>query len=209
MKWIVSVVLIGFAFQTEAQILKTLKESAVQTGKKLNTKDNQVKVAKIGLSSTGVDKARADFDSTDFDYAILVSDNSGLFDVKEKGQLAAQFKSGSDLALAFYKDQENIQLSPVQKADMSRQMGELWYARKMFKMAEQKFIDARGQYETSKLTNELGYFKTISDQGLLFSTMGRFSQAEGFTHESLDLRREKFGENSLAVASSLNNYGVL
>jgi CHAT domain-containing protein/Flp pilus assembly protein TadD len=39
--------------------------------------------------------------------------------------------------------------------------------------------------------------------------MGRYTQAEGFTSGALDIRKEKFGENHIAIASSLNNYGVL
>lgn len=209
MKGIIAAVLVLSASMVEGQILKELKKSAVNMGKDLNTKDNQVKVAKLGSSFAGMDKARAEFDSTDLDYAILVSDNSGLFDVKEKGELKAQFTTMTNLGLAVYKDGENAKLTEAEKARMSREMGELWYGKKMFKMAEAKFFDARGQYERAGLTEDVGYMKTLSDQGLLYSTMGRFSQAEGFTVEALDTRKQKFGDSHPSVAASLNNYGVL
>ncbi|MBL7856637.1 MAG: CHAT domain-containing protein [Cyclobacteriaceae bacterium] len=209
MRYIVSFALIFLSAQLPAQVLQNLKKAAMDSGKKLNTKDNQVKVAKIGSSYLGLDKARAEFDSTDFDYAILVSDNSGLFDVKEKGELKAQVKSISDVGIEMYKDGLDAKFTDAQKADNARKLGEVWYAKKMFKMAEQKFMDARSMYEGSNLREELGYFKTIANQGLLYATMGRFSQAEGYTVDALEMRKEKFGENGPAVASSLNNYGVL
>jgi len=202
-------VLLHFFIHADAQILKDLKKAAVDTGKKLNTKENQVKVAKIGSSYLGMDKARAEFDSTDFDYAILVSDNSGLFDVKEKGELKAQAQSMGDLVLSVHQDGLDAKFTELQKADNARKLGEVMYARKMFKMADQQFVDARGLYEGANHRDALGYFKTIANQGLLYATMGRFSQAEGYTAESLEMRKEKFGDNSPAVASSLNNYGVL
>jgi len=202
-------VLLLFFIHADAQILKDLKKAAVDTGKKLNTKENHVRVAKIGSSYLGMDKARAEFDSTDFDYAILVSDNSGLFDVKEKGELKAQTQSVADLAQSVYQDGVDAKFTDLQKADNARKLGEVMYARKMFKMADQQFWEARGLYEGANHREALGYFKTIANQGLLYATMGRFSQAEGYTAESLEMRKEKFGDNSPAVASSLNNYGVL
>jgi hypothetical protein len=33
---------------------------------------------------------------------------------------------------------------------------------------------------------DIGYLKTIANQGLLYATMGRFTQAEEFTSEHLD-----------------------
>src|SRR6187402_3313704 len=51
--------------------------------------------------------------------------------------------------------------------------------------------------------------KALADQGLLFGTMGRFTQAMDYTLKALELRKVKFGETNIAVASSLNNLAVL
>jgi hypothetical protein len=48
-----------------------------------------------------MDKARAEFDSTDFDYAILLSDNSGLFDVKENGEMSAKISTINNIQKAY------------------------------------------------------------------------------------------------------------
>jgi tetratricopeptide (TPR) repeat protein len=72
-----------------------------------------------------------------------------------------------------------------------------------------KFAQAKILYEQGGLKEDLGYLKTIASQGLLYSTMGRFTQAEEFTMEALTMRKTKFGENNIGVAASQNNYGVL
>src|SRR5690554_3573874 len=67
-----------------AQFLKDLKKVANDKVRELTTKENLNKATNSLLKS--MENARAEFDSTDFDYAILISDNAGLFDVKEKGE---------------------------------------------------------------------------------------------------------------------------
>ena len=188
----------------KAQTLKDLRNSAVNSAKSLNTKSNRDKVANSVFKE--MDKARAAFDSTDFDYAILLSDNSGLFDIKEKGEAGAQVTSIINVGSSVYK---NADITDADRARASLQLGELFYAHQKYAMADKKYSSAIQAFELAGLTNDLGYIKTISNKGLLYATMGRFSQAEGFTEEALDLRKEKFGEGSLALAVSLNNYGVL
>ncbi len=188
----------------EAQTLKELRDAAINKAKNLNTKENRDKVVSSVFKE--MDKARAAFDSTDFDYAILLSDNSGLFDIKEKGEAGAQVTSILNVGSSIYK---NADISDADRARGSLQLGELFYANQKFSMAEKKYIQAKKAFEQASLTDDLGYIKTISNEGLLYATMGRFTQAEEFTAQALDLRKEKFGEGSLGLAASLNNYGVL
>ncbi|HEY0744133.1 MAG TPA: CHAT domain-containing tetratricopeptide repeat protein [Chryseosolibacter sp.] len=200
MKVIIGLMASLITLSTQAQILEGLKNTA----KKYATKDN---LNKATLMAAGqLEKARAEFDSADFDYAILLSDNSGLFDVKEKGEFAAKATSVAGITASFYK---NAELTDEQKARGHRQSGELLYGYGRFSMAEKKFLLAKKTYEEAGLTEDLGYLKTISSQGLLYATMGRFTQAESFTAEALDLRKSKLGEQNPGVAASLNNYGVL
>src|SRR5690349_645147 len=60
------------------------------------SKENRQKV--VSGAKGSLDKARDSFDSTDFDYAILVTDNSGLFDVKEKGEFLSKLATGGSMA---------------------------------------------------------------------------------------------------------------
>jgi CHAT domain-containing protein/Flp pilus assembly protein TadD len=200
MKSLTCVVLICISFHVNAQLLQSLKDKA----KSLATKENLDKASAAAMKS--LDKARTEFDSADFDYAILISDNSGLFDVKEKGEAVARISSTVNLLSSFSKNDE---LKDEEKARLNRETGELWYGSGKYTLAEKKFTAAKLIYEQAALTDDLGYLKTISSQGLLYSTMGRFTQSEGFTKDALDMRKTKFGENNIGVAASYNNYGVL
>jgi CHAT domain-containing protein/Flp pilus assembly protein TadD len=201
---IIAGILLTLTFPLQAQLLKDLKRAATDAGKSLNTKDNRDKV--FNLAMKDMERARAEFDSADFDYAILLSDNSGLFDVKEKGETAARFTSAVGLTSSYLK---NDALSDAELARFHREAGEVWYANGKFTMAEKKFVAAKTAYEKANLKEDIGYIKTISNQGLLYATMGRFTQAEQLTVEALDLRKAKFGDTNTSVAASLNNYGVL
>jgi CHAT domain-containing protein len=88
-------------------------------------------------------------------------------------------------------------------------MGEMAYASSKFSWAEKEFNLAKEKYIAEGLTEDLGYLKTISNQGLLYASMGRFTHAEELTLEALEMRKAKFGENHVSSAVSLNNYGVL
>lgn len=200
----IAIVLISFSFTLNAQLLRDLKNAANNKARALATKENLNKLT--GSLLKNMEKARAEFDSTDFDYAILISDNAGLFDIQEKGERMAKASSLINLGAAFYN---NSEFTDEERARFQLESGELAYGSGNFAVAEKRFNMARIIYEETNLTENLGYLKTLSNQGLLYATMGRYTQAEGFTAGALDIRKEKFGENHIGMASSLNNYGVL
>ena len=183
-----------------AQILKDLGNKT----KKLASKETRERVVNSVMDD--MEEARAEFDSTDFDYAILLSDNSGLFDVKEKGEGTAKVTSVLGMGAGFVQGEHT---STKDKARFQLDMGEVLYANSKFALAEKKFAIAKSIYEGDSLQKEMGYLKTISNQGLLYSTMGRYTQAEEFTAKALKLRQERFGTDNASVAASYNNYGVL
>ncbi len=196
--------LMFLCFPAKGQLLRELKNAANNKVRTLATKENLQKATNSLLK--GMEKARAEFDSTDFDYAILLSDNAGLFDVQEKGERMARASSLINLGSSFYN---NTEFTDEERARFQRESGELAYGSGNYAIAEKRFNTAKSIYEGANLIEDLGYLKTISSQGLLYATMGRYTQAEGFTLEALDIRKQKFGEANLAMASSLNNYGVL
>ncbi len=204
MRTICLLVFVCIASASGAQVLENLKNKAKNLASKENLQKAGSKAGTFAMSQ--MDKARAEFDSSDFDFAILLSDNSGLFNVKEKGEFAAKASSAYGIGSSFMK---NAELTDEEKARASRQSGELLYGYGRFAMAEKRFNSAKSTYEQAGLTDDIGYIKTLSNEGLLYATMGRFTQAEGFTAEALDMRKTKFGENNPGVAASLNNYGVL
>lgn len=184
----------------DAQIMQKLKSKTQSVA----TKENLQKAA-VSLKDD-LDKARDKFDSTDFDYAILVSDNSGLFDVKEEGEFVSKLATGGSLALGSVDGSGS---NTEEKARFQLETGELAYASRKFPFAEKRFSSAMILYEQGGLTNDIGYLKALANQGLLFTTMGRFTQAVDFTVKALELRKAKFGDKNIGIASSLNNYGVL
>src|SRR5690606_23269257 len=139
-----------------AQILQNLKKIATDKAKELSSKDNLEKLGNTVMKD--MDKARAQFDSTDFDYAVLLSDNTGLFDIKEKGEQQARFASLTNNVVSFWKNDE---LTDAQQARFNLDMGEMAYASSKFSSAEKRFVTAKEKYEQAGLTEDPGYLKTI------------------------------------------------
>jgi CHAT domain-containing protein len=199
-----TIILCLFASQVNAQLLRDLKNAATNKARELATKENLNKATSSFLKN--MERARAEFDSTDFDYAILISDNAGLFDVQEKGERLAKASSLINLGTAYYN---NTDFTDEERARFQLESGELAYGSGNFAVAEKRFSAAKTIYEEANLTANLGYLKTLSNQGLLYATVGRFTQAQAFTEGALDIRKDAFGESHIGMASSLNNYGVL
>ncbi len=195
-----TVLMVLCACTASGQVIKKIKSKTQQ----ITSKENRQKV--VGSWKEDLDRARDSFDSTDFDYAILLLDNSGLFDVKEKGEFASKLATGGSLVLGSIDSSKS---NEIEKARFQLETGEIAYATRKFAFAEKRFNSAIVIYERAGLTDDIGYLKALADQGLLFSTMGRFTQAVDYTNKALELRKLKFGETNIGVASSLNNLGVL
>src|SRR5687768_2397376 len=153
-----------FCPKLNAQLLRDLKNAANNKARALATKENLNKLT--GSLLKNMEKARAEFDSTDFDYAILISDNAGLFDIQEKGERMAKASSLINLGAAFYN---NSEFTDEERARFQLESGELAYGSGNFAVAEKRFNMARSIYEETNLTENLGYLKTLSNQGLLYA----------------------------------------
>src|SRR5882672_1131202 len=111
MKILLGTLFVFLSFQLPAQILKNLKDKAVNKAKE-NTID-KAKYEARNAAHKQINDLRAEFDSTDFDYAILVSDNSGLFNVKDKRELGGKFMTIKNVGNSLYRkdfdlsDEEN------------------------------------------------------------------------------------------------------
>ena len=109
-------------FNSSAQILKRVKDKVINKGK---TEVNDAKYDAKMKARNGVrnelDGIKADFDSTDIDYAIMLSDNSGLFGGQGKGEFGAKFLRLGNIAHSLYKDAD---LDDEENATMNLQMGQ-------------------------------------------------------------------------------------
>jgi Anaphase-promoting complex subunit 5 len=207
MKILFLLLITGIAISAPAQILNRIKDRAKG---KVNQEANNAKYTAKNKAREAaykqLDDFNAEFDSTDVDYAILLSDNSGVFGGRGRGEFGAKFLRLGVIANSLYKD---ANLSDEENARLNMQLGQSAYATGRLVYAEKRLNAARSYFEKGGLTADPGYTKTISTQGLLYTSMGRYAQAEAATKEALMLRKENQGEKSMAVAASVNNHAVL
>lgn len=190
-----------------SQILKKLKDNAVNKGKsEANEAKYNAKTKARESAYKELNDFKADFDSTDIDYAVLLSDNSGLLGSKGRGEFGAKFLRLSSIANSLIKDAD---LNNEENARLNLQLGQSGYATGRYVYAEKRLNAAKQYFENAGLSSDLSYVKTISSQGLLYTSMGRFSQAEKFTAEALQMRQERLGDDNMGVAASMNNFAVL
>jgi len=161
------------------------------------------KLAKDRSAST-VEAERDKLDSTDFNYAITVIDNSGIMNIRNANERLV--KSAS--AVSDFNKNESDK-TPAQRCRIILDRAENFYQLRRFKLAEVSFLEAKLAYETENLTDNINYSKVHADLGLLYATMGRYSSAEYYSSEALSIREQTLGKESKAYASSLNNLGVL
>jgi CHAT domain-containing protein/Flp pilus assembly protein TadD len=203
---ILSVILLLFCtLQSSSQILKNIKNKAAN-----KAKENTIDRAKYEARNAYYQKMndiRNEFDSSDFDYAILVSDNAGLFNLRDKREMGSKFMNLKNIGSQLYH--KDIELSDEEKALFNLHAGQSSYAMGRYLYAEKRFQAAQEYFERGYLTGHPGYMKTISNEGLLYATMGRYSQAQLFTEKALAMRRQAMGDDDMEVAASLNNYAVL
>lgn len=177
------------------QFGKMLKEKA----KGLANSKNLGKIKKF--TSEKLEDERTKFDSTSFNYSISQSDNASLFAVREKGE--------GILKVVTNINKSDEEMTEAQKARRYLDAGEGLYASEKYSKAEALFKLAKLEYELNELTDDVNYLKVLSNLGLLYSTMGRYTAAEEYITDALEKRREKLGENSSGFGSSLNNLAVL
>ncbi len=155
-------------------------------------------------TTAGIDRERDKLDSTDFNYAITVIDNSGMMAIRDLKELRTKAAAG---VVNFNKDDSDK--TPAQKCRELLEGAEKLYQAKRLIWAEASFLNAKLAYENEKITTNINYSKVHADLGLLYATMGRYNSAEYYTSEALSIREQTLGKDSKAYASSLNNIAVL
>ncbi|MBN8577258.1 MAG: CHAT domain-containing protein [Cytophagales bacterium] len=175
--------------------LQNLKNKVVQ----------KTKEAAKGKAANQADAARERLDSTDFNYAITVIDNSGMMNVLDADEIAT--RTAYMASNKYLKKESDITAAERCRAVLDQ--AENFYQARRYKLAEVSFLEAKLAYEAAGLTKNINYSKVHADLGLLYATMGRFNQAEYYASEGLALREQTLGRDSKAGASSLNNLAVL
>ncbi len=179
--------------------------ASAQVGGFLKERLDKGKAALKDKAASKADAERDRIDSTDFNYAISVIDNSGMMDIRDSDEATTKaLYTGSNLLL---KD-DNTKTPAQRCRDILNTAKKLYEVRK-FKAAEYYFLLAQAAYESEGLTNDINYSKVFSDLGLLYATLGRYNTASQYTEQALDMRAQTLGEKSYGYAASINNRAVL
>lgn len=199
--------LLFISVQSSSQILNKIRNKAVGKAKTEidDTKYEARQKAREKVSDQ-LNEMSASYDSSEVDYAILLSDNAGLLAGKSQNEFSAKFLRMARAARSLYREKD---LSDEDNARLNLQFGQSAYAAGKYVYAENRLENAMDYFERAGLSADMGYLKTIATRGLLYTSMGRFSLATIYTEKALSLRIEKLGENHQAVAASLNNLAVL
>ena len=193
MKYVAMIVLLFCAMHSHAQF-GALKDKVIEKTKQL-AKDK---------STSTVDAERDKLDSTDFNYAITVIDNSGMMNIRNTNE---RLVKSAAVVTDFNKSESDK--TPAQKCRNILDRAENFYQLRRFKLAEVAFLEAKLAYETENITDNINYSKVHADLGLLYATMGRYNSADYYSSEALSIREQTLGKESKAYASSLNNIAVL
>ena len=162
---------------------------------------------KLGIESNRIGGLLSEFsqkfDATSFNYAMSLSDNSGLFENQSNAQQATQ------QVTAFL--QKNVQQNetPIQDASGQNQYGEMQFAGYKFEPAEKSYSSSLSILESNNLSNKPLYSLVLSNLGLLYETTGRYQNAEEFSKKALEARKSNADSIPEAYAASLNNLSVL
>lgn len=145
---------------------------------------------------------QGEYDSTNFSFAIALSDDTGLFEYNERNKRLRNLVVGGTDAISAAG-------SPVRRAKTYNELGQMSYANYHFRRAEFFFKASQKTYENNGEINNIYYPKLIANMGLLYHTMGRYTESLEFTQNALDLR-ENLGDGEDAFyAVALNNMAML
>lgn len=158
-----------------------------------------LKEAKKAAGNAGAE-AKIKQDSLDFQFAISVNENAGVFDVVQKGE---------GLNNAFYGMKDAKDRSKEELARDSLEAAINLYQARWYSMAQSSFFDAKRMMERDNLTKSINYLRTLSCIGLVYLSQGRTLEASQYIDQSLDMSLEGPGRKSAAYVSNLNNRAKL
>ena len=151
------------------------------------------------LGSSGA-KKRAKLDSIDFQFTMSVNENAGFFDVENKGE-------GGARVLYAMKDRKDKAISDIARDTLDLAIG--YYNLRMFKLAQESFLNAQNFMEQNGLANDISYLRCVSNLGVVYLMQGRASDAERYINYSLENTQSILGENSAGYAANLNSRAKL
>ncbi len=152
-----------------------------------------------GLGDAGA-KKKAELDQVDFQFAISVNENAGLFDVEQKGE---------GLAKGLYALKERSDKTKEEIARDTLEYAIQYYNWRLYAIAEASFQEAKSYMEENQLTENINYLRCLSNIGLVYLVQGKTDESKQYIEDALARSEKSQGKKSAAYAANLNSLAKL
>lgn len=164
-------------------------------------KEKEQKIKEASNFGKNADKKKAEYDESNFNYAISFLDNSGLFEAEEKGNaFTSALINSAGLGSGDATSDENLAYNNLRQGEA------LMATNRMF-LADQSFKRATSLYEKAGKINTGNFAQAIGDLALLNQNRGLYAKAMPYCDSAIKLRSQL--ENKVMLAVAYNNKGVL
>jgi CHAT domain-containing protein/Flp pilus assembly protein TadD len=160
-----------------------------------------IKQAVIDPIGDKLNKARNEYDESNFNYAISFSDNAALYEAEEK-------QRGKKLMADLFDNATNNTTDEKNSAYQQNSYGEIAFAGKAYKSAEYLFKDAARLYKVANMENSKENARVYSNLALLYVSWGKYTEAEEWIETSFNVW-QKLEPNGINTGVITNNKGVL
>lgn len=164
-------------------------------------KEKEEKLKEASNFGKNADKKKAEYDESNFNYAISFLDNSGLFEAEEKGNAwTTALINSTGLGSGDATSDESLAYNNLRQ-------GEALMAGNRMYLAGQSFIRAASLYEKAGKLNTANFAQVIGDFALLNQNKGLYAKALPYCDSAIKLRTQL--DNKIMLAVAYNNKGVL
>ncbi len=187
-------------------VLGKLKDKVKEkTKEKKQQIEEDIKEAGQDLISQQFEEMRNAYDSTNFSFAIALSDNSGLYEHQER---AEKYKKNLVRVTDLMGLTEDQSQDALKLGKDYNELGQFSYANYRFKRAEYFFILAKAKFEEANAQQTIFYPKVIANLGLLYLTTARYEDALNANQSALNVRKDNQGTQNTGYATALNNLAM-
>ena len=148
-------------------------------------KEKEAKLKEAANFGKNADKKKAEYDESNFNYAISFLDNSGLFEAEEKGNAwTSALINSTGMGSGDATSDESLAYNNLRQ-------GEALMAGNRMYLASQSFVRAASLYEKAGKANTGNFAQVIGDFALLNQNRGLYAKAMPYCvlTESIDVAR--------------------
>jgi CHAT domain-containing protein/Tfp pilus assembly protein PilF len=183
-----------FVNKSDCQIISDELKKKVGDAVLKRAKDEAVKALK---------KEKEGFASADLNLAESFTDNSGMYENKEKGARLKEI-----LVKGGYYSLSHEDIDAKDQAHGLNEGGEMLYASGSYNLAEKSYKQALQILESGGFQNTPDYSLVLSNLGLVYHTSGQYNLAEQYSTQAMKMRMSDVNDLK-GLGASYNNIGVL